>query len=55
MPSTGRFAQGGKLDYGEAKGSGFAISRMAPAFDGIASRTFSAAEKFEATDPAVAR
>jgi hypothetical protein len=37
MPSTGRFAQGGKLDSGEAKGSGFAISRMARACDGIAS------------------
>jgi hypothetical protein len=55
MPSTGRFTQGGKLDCGEAKGSGFAISRMTRASDGIASRTFSAAEKFESADPAVAR
>src|SRR6478672_12910882 len=37
MPSTGRFTQGGKLDCGEARGSGFAISRMTRACDGIAS------------------
>jgi hypothetical protein len=55
MPSTGRFTQGGKLDCGEAKGSGFAISRMARAFDGIASPDVFGGEKFESADPAVAR
>src|SRR5258708_39763346 len=41
---------------GEAKGSGFAISREWPErVTGSLHRTFSVAEKFESTDPAVAR
>jgi hypothetical protein len=52
MPSTGRFAQGGKLDCGEAKGSGFEWPERVT---GSLRRRFSVAEKFESADPAVAR
>jgi hypothetical protein len=40
---------------GEAKGSGFAISRRPGRVTGSLHRTFSVGEKFESTDPAVAR
>jgi hypothetical protein len=54
MPSTGRFTQGGKLGIGRGQqGSGFAISRIAERRMDRVGRTFSAAEKFESTDPAV--
>jgi hypothetical protein len=50
----GRFRQGGKLGIRRGQqGCGFAISRIARAYDGLASPDVSAAEKFESTDPAV--